>query len=122
MRYRDREGLARSPIEILSRKRPYTMDECGKEAELQEKAAELKRSNYTFGTVIDEKPYVVNIDETGHIIIYGEAQRVVGNGQWDPENRVIIDAQGIFEDEDWDLIDQAVCDSEFGNLNAQPSG
>lgn len=96
------------------------MDECAKDAELQEKAAGLKRENYTFGVLIDEKAYVVNVDEVGHVIIYGEAQRVVGNGQWDPVNRVIIDANGIFEDEDWDLLDQAVCDSEFGKRDVQP--
>lgn len=90
------------------------MDECAKDAELQEKAAGLKRENYTFGTIVKDSAYVVNIDEAGHVIIYGDAQRVVGNGQWDPINCVILDANGIFADEDWDLLDQALREYEFG--------
>lgn len=97
------------------------MAECGKDAELQEKAADLKRENYTFGVIIYDKAYVVNIDEVGHVIIYGEAQAVVGHGDWDSVQRVIIDANGIWDDDAWDLLDQAVCDSEFGKRDVKPS-
>lgn len=75
-----------------------------------------RTTNITFGTIINDKAFVVNVDPLNHVIIYDQSKQVVGNGEWDPELRVIKHAAGLFSEEEWDLLDEIVCDSELGKV------
>lgn len=78
---------------------------------MQPVKSETARKNITFGALIGEEQFVINIDEGNHVIIYVGSE-VVGNGTWNPAAGVLENASGKLEDEEWPGIDAAILQAE----------